>query len=101
MIPMSHRIVAIIVLLLGFLVLSLRTQAQNVELQGKTFVQQSTSGDSTATGYTYQDRDGNKYPIFLSARGKAYCWMTSKKTGKKYKRYLPKITEALNKGKKE
>ena len=99
MIPTKHRIAAIIVLLLGFLVLSMRTQAQNVRLEGKTFVQQSAQRDSTATGYFYQDRDGNKYPVFLSSRGKAYCWMKSKKSGKMYKRYLPEITKALSNGK--
>lgn len=97
MIPKSHRIVAIIVLLLGFLVLTLKTQAQNVKLEGNTFVQQVVQRDSTATGFYYQDRDGVKYPVFLSSRGKAYCWMKSKKSGKMYKRYLPKITEELNK----
>lgn len=91
----STRILAIIVLMLGFLVLSQHTQAQNVVRQGKVFVQSSTSGDSTKTDYEYQDRDGVKYTIYLSSKGKAYVWMKSKKTGKLYKRYLPKITEML------
>ena len=91
---------AFIVLMFSFLALPKSLKAQNVKLEGKTFVQQvSVSSDSTATGYFYQDRDGNKYPIFLSSRGKAYCWMKSKKSGKMYKRYLPKITEQLNKEK--
>ena len=91
----STRILSIIVLMLGMLVLSQHTQAQNVVLQKKVFVQSSTSGDSTKTDYEYQDRDGNKYVIYLSSKGKAYIWMKSKKTGKMYKRYLPKITQML------
>lgn len=91
----STRILAIIVLLLGFFVLSQHLQAQNVVRQGKVFVQSQTSGDSTKTDYEYQDKDGNKYVIYLSSKGKAYVWMKSKKTGKMYKRYLPKITQML------
>ena len=93
----SSRIRAIIVLILGFIALSIGMKAQNVKLEGKTFVQQSsqTVGDSINTGYYYQDKNGVKHPIFLSSRGKAYCWMKSGKTGKMYKRYLPKITEEL------
>lgn len=91
----STRILSIIVLILGMLVLSQHTQAQNVVRQGKVFVQSSTSGDSTKTDYEYQDREGVKYTIYLSSKGKAYVWMKSKKTGKLYKRYLPKITEIL------
>ena len=91
----STRILAIIVLILGFFVLSQHTQAQNVVKNGKTFVQQSSTGDSMKTDYQYQDKDGVKYTIYLSSKGKVYIWMKSKKTGKLYKRYLPKITEML------
>ena len=91
----STRILSIIVLILSMLILSQGLQAQNVVRQGKVFVQSSTSGDSTKTDYEYQDREGVKYTIYLSSKGKAYVWMKSKKTGKLYKRYLPKITEML------
>lgn len=70
--------------------------AQNVIRQGNVFVQQQHGGDSIPTGYYYQDIDGNKYPIYLSQKGKAYAWVRSKKTGKMYKKYLPKVTEVLN-----
>lgn len=91
----STRILAIIVLMLGFLAISNGLTAQNVRLEGNTFVQQSNNADSISTGYYYQDSQGLKYPIFLSNKRKAYCWLKSKKTGKMYKRYLPKITEEL------
>lgn len=93
----STRIFAIIVLMLGFLAISNGLTAQNVKLEGNTFVQQSSNADSVSTGYYYQDSQGFKYPVFLSSKGKAYCWLKSKKTGKTYKRYLPKITEILKK----
>ena len=92
----STRILSIIVLILGMLICSsIGVLAQNVIRNGNVFVQSSTSGDSTKTDYEYQDRDGNKYVIYLSSKGKAYVWMKSKKTGKMYKRYLPKITQML------
>ena len=69
--------------------------AQNVVRNGNVFIQSSTSGDSIKTDYTYQDRDGNKYVIYLSPKNKAYIWVKSKKTNKPYRRYLPKITQML------
>ena len=92
----STRILSIIVLILGMLICSsIGVLAQNVVRNGNVFIQSSTSGDSIKTDYEYQDRDGNKYTIYLSSKGKAYVWMKSKKTGKQYKRYLPKITQML------
>lgn len=44
--------------------------------------------DSTTT-YTYEIKEV-KYPVFKSKSGAFYIWKTSKKTGKKYKYYLPK-----------
>lgn len=99
MIPKFDRAIAIIVLVASLLALTLGVKAQNVRLEGNVFVQQPIAGDSTRTEYYYQDKDGMKYPIYLSSKGKAYIWMKSKKTGKMYKRYLPKITEKLNKKK--
>lgn len=93
------RIFGIIVLILGLLAISNGTKAQNVVRKGNTFVQQTKTNDSTATSYYYQDNMGKKYPIFLSSKGKAYCWVTSKKTNKQYRKYLPKITEEINKKK--
>ena len=79
-----------------FLFYTPTTCAQNVVKQGNVFVQQQHGGDSIPTGYYYQDTDGNKYPIYLSQKGKAYAWVRSKKSGKMYKKYLPKVTEILN-----
>jgi hypothetical protein len=91
-------ILANIVLMLGLCVSN--TFAQNVVLKGKTFIQESPKQDSIKIDYEYQDRDGVKHTIYLSSRGKAYYWATSKKTGRRYKRYLPKITEMLKEAEK-
>ena len=96
----TRRILVLIVLILGMLVCHIKgILAQNVRLEGKTFVQESKSGDSTRTEYYFQDRNGVKSPIFLSSKGKAYTWVKSK-NGKLYKRYLPKVTEKLKQMKK-
>ena len=72
--------------------------AQNVVKQGKTFVEQqpdSIKSNAKKTEYTYQDKRGNVYPIYLSSRGNAFILMTSKKTGKEYRKYLPEITKQM------
>lgn len=50
--------------------------------------QSVTNTDSTTTDtYTI---NSVKYPVFKSKTGTFYIWKTSKRTGKKYKYYLPK-----------
>lgn len=96
MINKTSRTIALIVLVLWLLVLSFqRTVAQNVVRKGNTFVQMVDSVKKSQ--FTYESKDGKKYPIFLSSKGKAYIICKSKKTGKEYKRYLPKVTEELKK----
>lgn len=43
----------------------------------------------TTTTYTYEIQ-GIRYPVCKGKSGAFYIWKTSKKTGKKYKYYLPK-----------
>lgn len=94
----KERIFAWIVLMLGFLAISSGVIAQNVVRKGQTFyaVNDSVKGD-TKTEYFYVDSKGKKYSIYISRRGKAYIKCISQKTGKEYKRYLPKVTEQLKK----
>ena len=68
------------------------TTAQNVVRKGNQFEQVDSQDHKTE--YTYKAKDGKIYPIFLSARGKAYIIRISK-NGRKYKQYLPKITEEI------
>lgn len=69
----------------------------NVKLEGNTFKATSVKTESKKSSYTYEDSKGNKYPIYISAKGKAYIVRVSKKTGKQYKQYLPEVTKQLNK----
>ena len=74
-----------------------KANAQNVVRKGSTFVEQADSTKQTGvkTKWTYVDRNGVKYPIYLSSKGKAYIICKSKKTGKQRRRYLPGVTAQL------
>lgn len=96
MLDKKRRILGFIVLILGFLAICNGLKAQQVVRKGTQFevVVDSVQSD-TKTEYTYKDRKGNVYPIYLSKKGKAYIICVSQKTGKEYKRYLPKVTEQI------
>lgn len=66
---------------------------------GDTFKVETTSVNKDAkTKYTWEDKEGNKYPIFITKKGTCYVLRVSKKTGKEYKYYLPKnIQETIKK----
>lgn len=101
MINASHRILGIIVLILGFLAISNGLKAQNVVRQGKAFVELSDSSakksEPKKTEYVFIDKNGDKYDVYISSNDKAFIICTSKKTGKQYRRYLPTITKELTK----
>lgn len=66
-----------------------------VKREGDTFkVEQTSKASDTKTKYTWEDKEGNKYPIFITKKGACYILKTSKKTNKEYKYYLPKETQA-------
>lgn len=66
-----------------------------VKREGNTFiVEQTTKESDTKTQYTWVDKDGNVYPVFITKKGACYIFRTSKKTGKEYKYYLPKEIQA-------
>ena len=70
-----------------------------VKREGNTLkVEQTSKASDTQTKYTWEDKEGNKYPIFITKKGACYVLRTSKKTGKEYKYYLPKdIQETIKK----
>ena len=74
----------LIITLLSVLV-GVSAYADNFKAPSK---QQVEWTDST-TNHTYEISNV-KYDIFKSKNGSFYIWKTSKKTGKKYKYYLPK-----------
>lgn len=58
---------------------------------GDTFKVETTSvNKDTKTKYTWEDKGGNKYPIYITKKGACYVLRVSKKTNKEYKYYLPK-----------
>lgn len=73
-------------------------KAQEVVRNGNTFTEVSKKKQKEAlmpTPYTYVASDGTKYPIYRSSKGKYFIIRTSKKTGKEYRQYLPKVQEQL------
>ena len=69
-----------------------------VKREGDTFKTEQTANNGTQTKYTWEDKEGNKYPIFITKKGACYVIRVSKKTGKEYKYYLPKdIQETIKK----
>lgn len=80
-----------IIMLLACLMLAGSMCAQVVR-EGKTFKTEksSTSKQDTDTGYLWQDKSGETYPIYMSSKGSLYIIRTSKKTGKTYRQYLDK-----------
>lgn len=87
-----------IISLLIMLTLSMSSFAE-VKREGNNFkVEQTSKASDTKTKYTWEDKEGNKYPIFVTKKGACYVVRTSKKTGKEYKQYLPKdIQETIKK----
>ena len=86
----------ILCLLLAFFCITINAE---VKREGDTFkVEQTTKASDTKTKYTWEDKDGNKYPIFITKKSACYIKRVSKKTGKEYKYYLPKnIQETIKK----
>lgn len=85
--------------LLVILILSVTGYADVVR-NGDNFKVEKTASvnQDTKTNYTWEDKDGNIFPIFITKKGACYILRTSKKTGKEYKYYLPKeIQETIRK----
>ena len=79
-----------IISLLIMLTLSMSSFAE-VKREGNNFkVEQTSKASDTQTKYTWEDKEGNKYPIFITKKDVCYVLRVSKKTGKEYKYYLPK-----------
>lgn len=94
---MKHILNILLVALIAVFTVTISGKAQNVVRKGLVFEQVSKKTDITKTNYTYKDKDGVSYPIYLSSKGKAFIIKKSKKTGKEYRQYLPKITKQLSK----
>lgn len=75
-----------------FIALLSCTSYAQVAREGNTFksTTQTTKSEGQQTKYTWEDKKGNKYPIYITKSGAVYINRKSAKTGKNYKQYLPK-----------
>ena len=85
---------------LFMVIFSITSYAQVVK-EGNTFKVSTTKtikSEDKKTEFNWEDKKGNKYPIFISKNGACYIKRISSKTGKEYKQYLPKkIQETIKK----
>ena len=76
-----------------FMTLLSYTSYAQVAREGNTFksiTTQTTKSEGQQTKYTWEDKKGNKYPIYITKNGAVYINRKSAKTGKNYKQYLSK-----------
>ena len=97
-----------ILCIIAMLTLALPSMSQEVSkqdtakyiLKGTTFKSNDSVSNSkteeTKTKYTYEDKKGQVYPVYLSKGGKAFIWRKSQKTGKDYRQYIPEIGKIIN-----
>lgn len=90
------KICTLLILALGFSLISLPAFSQDYTRNGKQFVavQKSSESTDTKSGFTYKDPKGRTYDIYISKSGACYIYRTSSKTGKTYKSYLDKKISA-------
>ena len=84
-----------------FMALVSCTSYAQVAREGNTFksiTTQTTKSKGQQTKYTWEDKKGNKYPIYITKNGAVYINRKSAKTGKDYKQYLSKeVKEQIQK----
>lgn len=87
--PIKYLCLLMLALSLILFGMCIDANAQKYERSGTEFVQRSTTQKVIKTKYTWVDSNGNKYPIYLTAKS-CYIIKVPKKTGKEYKQYLSK-----------
>lgn len=87
---MKKFLIILVMLIMG---MTGTTCIAEVVRNGNTFETVQTSQTDVKTPYTWKDKDGKTYPIYISKKGACYIKRISKKTGKEYKYYLPKETQ--------
>ena len=82
----------VLCLLLALFSININAEVKRVN---DTFrVEQTTKESDTKTKFTWEDKEGIKYPIYITKKGACYIIKISKKTNKVYKQYLPKEIQA-------
>ena len=84
---------AVITLIIAIFCTFTTVSAQNYTQKGTTFIENTSNsaskrGKSIETMYTWKDKEGKSYKIYLSKNGRAFVKVTSKKTGNEYNKYL-------------
>lgn len=87
---MRKFLIILVMLIMG---MAGTTCIAEVVRNGNTFETVQTSQTDVQTPYTWKDKDGKTYPIYITKKGACYVKRISKKTGKEYKYYLPKETQ--------
>ena len=92
--------IIIVAMMIGISSCARRAEAQTpstTQVADTTKEQSSNHNIDRGTKTQYNDTIAGKvYPVFLSAKGKAFVWRTSKNTGKEYKMYRPEIGKRIN-----
>lgn len=91
---MKKYVIAAIILIVG-----ITATSAEVNRNGNVFTEVSNkkvAKEPTPTEYIYQDAQGEQHLVYLSEAGKAFIWMTSKKTGKTYRKYIPEVGRQIN-----
>lgn len=58
------------------------------DAQGNFYQVKDTANTGKPTGKVFTTTKGEKFPVFITAKGKFYVMRISKKTGSQYKQYL-------------
>lgn len=82
----------ILCLLLALFNININAEVKRVNDTFK--VEKTTKESDTKTKFTWEDKEGIKYPIYITKKGACYIIKISKKTNKVYKQYLPKEIQA-------
>lgn len=95
---MKYIINLILILTLSFAVNSTyaddnKTKVEVVQNGNCFSINKQSNKEYTKTKYTFKDSKGKEYPIYLTAKGRAFVFKVSKKTNKEYRYYLPKEIE--------
>lgn len=86
----------ILCLLLALFSININAEVKRVNDTFK--VEKTTKESDTKTKFTWEDKEGIKYPIYITKKGACYIIKISKKTNKVYKQYLPKeVQEQIQK----
>lgn len=96
----TSRAIAIIVLVVWFLGAFVGATAQNVVRVGNVFEQVEKKGLCCKDCLHVQGQKWDIISHLSLIKGKGLYYLPVQKTGRKYKRYLPKVTEQLKKERK-